>query len=312
MNLSISIQQFNHFTGHRASVFALANAEAPNCFFSADGNGWIVAWNINQPDLGSLVAQVPSNVFSICHIPAQQMLAVGSMQGALFFIDIAQNKVIEPPLQLGKSVFSIALSGNKLYAGTGNGQLWTLQLPDLKIRQVSSVSNSSIRSIHQHPTLPMLALGCSDNQIYILNTDDRKIVQQLTFHQNSVFSVRFSPDGQYLLSGSRDACLAVWQFNAMQQLQLLHSIPAHLFTINSITYSPNGELFATAARDKTIKIWQANNFALLKVIDNTKPHFSAHKNSVNSLLWLPYNNLLLSAGDDRNVFAWQIPLANIG
>lgn len=252
-----------------------------------------------------MVAQVPSNVFSICHLPAQQLLAVGSMHGALYFIDIAQNKVLEPALQLGKSVFSIALSGNNLYAGTGNGQLWLIQLPTLQAQQIP-ISSSSIRSIHQHPTLPLLALGCSDNYIYVLNTDERKVVQQLNFHQNSVFSVRFSPDGQYLLSGSRDAHLAIWQFNAVQQLQLLHSIPAHLFTINSISYSPNGELFATAARDKTIKIWQANNFGLLKVIDNTKPDFSAHKNSVNSLLWLPYNNLLLSAGDDRNIFAWQM------
>jgi len=305
---TISVEQVARFTGHRAAVFALAEAGQPQTFYSADGNGWVVAWNVQDPDEGRLLAQVPSNVFSMRYLAGFGLLALGSMSGALYFIDLAQNRVIDPPIQLDKAVFCLEQCGNTLFAGTGGGLLWAINLPQLSAQQVSPICNSSIRSAHLHPNLPLLALGCSNHEIYLFNTQTRQAVPQTAFHQNSVFSVRFTPNGQYLLSGSRDAFLAIWQLQTAQtpQLQLLHSIPAHLFTINSIACPPNTGWFATASRDKTIKIWHSDNYSLLKVIDQTKTGITAHKNSVNNLLWLPHNNLLLSAGDDRQIFAWQV------
>src|SRR5690606_5922586 len=111
-------------------------------------------------------------------------------------------------------------------------------------------------------------------------------------HGNSVFSLCLSPDGKYLLSGSRDAHLKVW--DAENKFYLLHTIPAHLFTVNHIAFHPDGKLFASAGRDKHIKIWDAQSFQLLKVIDKEK--FQGHVNSVNRLLWLKNSNYLVSAG----------------
>lgn len=308
MRNNISVEQVARFTGHRAAVFALAEAGHPQTFYSADGNGWVVAWNTQQPDEGRLLAQVPSNVFAMRYLTGFGLLALGSMSGALYFIDLAQNRVIDPPIQLDKAVFCLEQYGDTLFAGTGGGLLWAISLPQLRAQQVSTICSSSIRSAHQHPTLPLLALGCSNHTIYLFHTQTRQVVSQAVFHQNSVFSVKFTPNGQHLISGSRDAFLAIWQLPAHQtpQLQLLHSIPAHLFTINNITYPSNTGWFATASRDKTIKFWHSQNYTLQKVIDNTKAGITAHKNSVNNLLWLPHNNLLLSAGDDRQIFAWQV------
>lgn len=302
----LQVTQSGIFTGHRAAVFALAEAADLGCFYSADGNGWVVKWNTATPDLGQAIAQVPSNVFALQYLPQNNLLAVGSMQGALYFINLNQNRVLEPPLQWSKSVFCMQTQGSRLYVGTGIGELWVINLQTLQPHTFTTICQHSIRSMHLHPHLPLMALGCSNHQIYLLHTHTGKIVQELTYHQNSVFSVRFSPDGNYLLSGSRDAYLAVWQINPNGVVALLHTIPAHLFTINSLTFLPPGALFASAARDKTVKIWHATSFDLLKVIDSAKQEWQAHKNSVNSLLWLPHNNLLLSAGDDRQIFAWQI------
>ncbi len=302
-----SIKPYRQLSGHNASIFALARAEEPDCFYSADGNGWVVKWDLRQEDFGQAIAQVPSNVFSLRYLPSLQLLAVGSMQGILYFIDLDKNKVLEPPLQFEKSVYSIESHQNLLYIGTGTGQLIEIDPLTLTLQRTLSVCNQSIRSIHPHPTLPLLALGCSNHLIYLVNTETLDIIEELTYHQNSVFSVRFSPDGRYLLSGSRDAFMAVWEITAGQPTALIHTIPAHLFTINSITYLPPLRLFATASRDKTLKIWRSHNFELLKVIDNTKSdEWQAHKNSVNCLLWMPQEQLLVSGGDDRNLFVWQI------
>ena len=303
----LSIAQAHQLTGHTASIFALATAEEPFSFFSADGNGWVVKWDLRQKDFGQAIAQVPSNVFSLRFLPSLQLLAVGSMQGTLYFIDLDNNKVLEPALQFEKSVYCFETHQNLLYVGTGAGELMEIDPLALTVNRTIAVCNQSIRSIDQHPTLPLLALGCSNHSIYLVNLDTFQIIEELVYHKNSVFSVRFSPDGRYLLSGSRDAFLGVWEINAEQAAALLHTIPAHLFTINSITYLSPLRLFASASRDKSIKIWDADTFTLLKVIDNTKPdEWTSHKNSVNCLLWLPKAQLLVSGGDDRNLFVWQI------
>ena len=108
-----------------------------------------------------------------------------------------------------------------------------------------------------------------------------------------------------ILSGSRDAHLAAWQFSSLES-SLLHTIPAHNFTINSMSYHADWQLLATASRDKTIKLWDAQQLRLLKVLDPQKAEMEAHTHSVNTLLWLDYNDLLISAGDDRTIMAWQM------
>jgi WD40 repeat protein len=69
-------------------------------------------------------------------------------------------------------------------------------------------------------------------------------------HSLPITSLAFSPCGRYLLSGSRDAQLKVWDLSTFS---LKENIPAHLFAIYDIEYSPNENYFATASRDKSIK-----------------------------------------------------------
>jgi WD40 repeat protein len=121
-------------------------------------------------------------------------------------------------------------------------------------------------------------------------------------HQNSVFSLRYSPDFQFLFSGSRDARLKVWDVNA--SYQMVEEIVAHLYAINHIEFSPDGKHFVTCSMDKTIKVWDANALRLLKVIDRAR--HAGHATSINKLLWRKYKNQLVSASDDRSMSVWQI------
>jgi len=303
----LSIVQTHQLTGHTAAVFALSAAEEPSCFYSADGNGWVVKWDLREKDLGTAVAQAPSNVFSLKLLPNPRLLAVGTMQGTLYFIDYHQKTLLDSSIQTGKPVFCVETNQSVMYFGSGTGQLFETDIATLAISRQLQICLSSIRSIHIHPVLPVLALGCSDNLVYLVNLETFEISEVLSFHQSSVFSVRFSPDGRYLLCGSRDAYLSVWEMNPGKSSVLLHTIPAHLFTINSLTYLPPFSLFASASRDKTIKLWDAETFELLKVIDPLKSdNWNTHKNSVNCLLWLPDVQALVSGGDDRTLLVWQI------
>src|SRR5690606_37309009 len=118
----------------------------------------------------------------------------------------------------------------------------------------------------------------------------------------SVFTVRYSPDGRFLLTAGRDAHFRVW--DVKQDYQLVQDVAAHMYALNHIDFSPDGSMFATCSMDKSIKLWDAATFRLLKVIDRSR--HAGHGTSVNKLLWSSFENLLLSASDDRMISVWEI------
>lgn len=305
MARKIHIERVAHLTGHRGSIYALAPAPEPHCFFSGDGNGWIAKWDLHNTEVAKVIAQVPSNIFSLCLIPSKNLLAVGSMQGVLYFIDLAKNEVIAPTLQFPKAVFDLKIWGEYLYVAVGDGVLSAIPLHNLTTAKPLKISDKAIRSMSFHPTQPLVIVGSSDHLLHLIDLEQWKVVQTLPFHKNSVFAAVFSASGQQIVSGSRDAHLTAWQLEN-DRYQIAHTVPAHLFTVNALAFSPAHQFLASGSRDKTIKIWQPDSLQLLKVIDNFKPEMATHTHSVNALLWLPYQNLLISGSDDRSLIVWKI------
>ena len=147
-----------------------------------------------------------------------------------------------------------------------------------------------------------LAVGYSDNHIRIFALQDFELLHDIEAHKISVFTVQYSPDERYLVSGSRDAHLKVW--DVAKAYAQHESVVAHMFAINHMSYSPDSKHFVTCSMDKSIKVWDAGTFQLLKVID--KARHAGHGTSVNKVLWTNFNNLLLSASDDRSISVWNI------
>jgi WD40 repeat protein len=147
-----------------------------------------------------------------------------------------------------------------------------------------------------------MAIGASDHSIYFLDVETLELKNRIEkAHDNSVFSLQYSPDEKHLISGGRDAMMNVW--NLENDFAKISSQPAHFFTINSMAFHPDGHVFATGSRDKTIKIWDAENYQLIKVLELNRD--GGHLNSVNCLLWHPHQNTLISCSDDRTIILWN-------
>jgi WD40 repeat protein len=170
------------------------------------------------------------------------------------------------------------------------------------VRKNIRVSDKSVRCLAINPQTRELAVGYSDHQIRIFSLEDFQPKQTLTGHENSVFTLAYSPDYRYLLSGSRDAHLNVWEVSG--PYVLLQSIAAHMYAINHLAYTQDGKYFATCSMDKSIKIWDANTFRLLKVIDRAR--HAGHGTSVNRLFWPEDSYRLVSCSDDRTLSVWNI------
>lgn len=305
--MSIQVQKLTTLTGHRDSVYALAQGSQMAEIFSAGTDGFVAKWNLaeiaeNEQLNGSLVVRIPTSVYALCFIKEKNRLVIGQNYKGTHLIDLHDNKEITSSAITSSAIFDIQYDKEILFVACGDGTLSILNANDLSTIKHLRLSAKSARCLAINLLKNELAVGYSDNFIRILDLETLQVKYEIAAHVNSVFSLSYSPDNQYLLSGSRDAHLKVWRANEVYALH--ESIVAHLFTINHIVYSPSGEYFATCSKDKAIKIWSAHDFRLLKVID--KSRHAGHGTSVNKLLWTSYQNLLLSCSDDNTISVWQI------
>ncbi|ANB15839.1 Elongator subunit ELP2 [Sugiyamaella lignohabitans] len=81
----------------------------------------------------------------------------------------------------------------------------------------------------------------------------------LSLHNLTITRLRFSPNGKYLLSVSRDRQWGLWAKNESEQFELVASnSKGHTRIIWDCAWLPDSSGFITASRDKSIKIWKIN------------------------------------------------------
>lgn len=303
MSTLLQVRRIARLTGHEASVFAIGAGPDHRHFLSGAGDGWVVRWDLEDPEMGRLIAKVETQIFSLLYLPESRRVVVGNMNGGVHWVDLEQPDHTRNIAHHQKGVFDLLRAGDHVFSAGGGGLITRWSIEESRALESLQLSNQSLRSLDYCPHRGEIAVGASDNNIYFLDADTLALKRTLTgAHDNSVFTVKYTPDGRHLLSGGRDAHLRLWDLE--QGAAPLAAQPAHWFTLNHIAFAPDGRWFATASRDKTIKLWDASDFQLLKVLNTARD--GGHVNSVNRLFWSPYRNYLISGGDDRSMIVWEV------
>lgn len=301
MNKKVQLRKIGHLTGHKASVFAIAEGFGPHTVLTGSGDGWIVQWDLRQPGEGKLLAKVEGQIFAITVLREQRVIVAGSYAGRIHFIDLKNRDNLKIVDHHPKGVFAILEVGNHIFSAGGDGVL-TKWSDDFQPVESILLAKNSLRSIDYSKERNELVIGSSDGNIYFVNPDTLKMVGRiLEAHDNSVFTARYLANN-IILSGGRDAQMKVWQLG--EKVNCLSSQSAHWFTVNDIAIHQQKRIFVTASRDKTMRIWDADDYTLLKVINKEKNE--GHVNSVNKLFWSTYKDYLISVSDDRSVAIWDI------
>jgi WD40 repeat protein len=294
------LQRVSERSGHLAAIYDLRLAT--DGFYSAAADGYLVHWHQDDVDFGQVVAKVAGGKFLCMSVLDDGGLVAGALDGGLHWLYPGAEERNRHLAHHRLGIFSLLRLEDDLYATGGDGSLSRWSVEARSCRESLPLSPNSLRCIAHDPVRDRLAVGASDASIYLLDRKSMGLIERVSANVPSVFSLAFTPDGNRLISGGRDAQLMEWDVSG-KAMKHLRTIPAHLATINKLAIDPTGQYLATASRDKTIKLWKADDLSLLKVAEVVRDR--GHVNSVNTLLWKD-DHTLLTSGDDRRVLEWKV------
>lgn len=78
-----------------------------------------------------------------------------------------------------------------------------------------------------------------------------------------VNSVAISPDGKYIVSGSWDRSIGVWD---LKTGKMVRRLIGHKKMVTSVTISKDGKYIVSGSLDKTVKIWELEKGKLVQAL----------------------------------------------
>ena len=142
-----------------------------------------------------------------------------------------------------------------------------------------------------------IAVGFNSPKIVILDATTGIHTSVLSGCTGSVKSLAFSPDGMFLVSGSHDCTVNLWD---IQTGGIIKTLYGHTGGVSSVSISSDCTTIASGSHDMTIHLWNTWTWECHCVIHG-------HNSIIKSVTFSPKNSqLLISVSTDFIVWQWDI------
>lgn len=115
-------------------------------------------------------------------------------------------------------------------------------------------------------------------------------------HKRTVWCAAFSPDGEWLATGSSDRTIKLWHAASGR---LAATLRGHASFVHALAFSPDGRQLASGSRDFTVKLWATDFWREIATL-------AGHTDAVRALAFSPDGQFLASAGEDRTLRWWRL------
>ncbi|KAK9368441.1 WD40-repeat-containing domain protein [Lipomyces kononenkoae] len=213
------------FSGHEQDIYSLDFARNGRHIASGSGDRTVRVWDMETGQC-VLTLSIEDGVTTVAFSPDGRFVAAGSLDKSVRVWDATSGFLVErleAPDGHKDSVYSVAFApnGKDLVSGSLDKtiKLWELQ----SARGLSGSHKGGV------------------------------CVKTFTGHKDFVLSVALTPDGQWVLSGSKDRGVQFWDPRTAQAQLMLQG---HRNSVISVAPSPANKLFATGSGDCRARIWR--------------------------------------------------------
>lgn len=224
-------------------------------FFASGGNDrFVQLWNMD----GLRVATFPEQrafVFAVGFSSDSKTLAIGSGDGLISLWDWTNGAKLGERQLSNNAVYDLSFrpDGKMLAAANLQGGLFVLDASTTSLTLLCRGFGmpASILSVAYSPVADLLAFGNDAGEVVLVDPLACIIKARLQGHEDNVNAVAFSPDGQLLVSGSRDQSIMVW--DVLQETKIVQLRQDS--SVETVAFAPRGFLIASGEADGDITLW---------------------------------------------------------
>ncbi|XP_014666456.1 PREDICTED: striatin-3-like isoform X2 [Priapulus caudatus] len=213
-------------TGHTGAVWGLSVHSSNNRLLSCASDGTVRLWQpyTKEPLLKTFTSEnglIPTSIDFVRSDPIQMVAAYSDCDAVIYDLETSQPVI-------------------------------HLESKDLSEPGVLS----TIHQVVSHPTLPITVTAHEDRHIRFFDNNTGKMVHTMVAHLDAVTSLAIDPNGLYLLSGSHDCSIRLWNLDSKTCVQEITSHRKKFDeSIYDVAFHPSRPYIASAGADALAKVF---------------------------------------------------------
>uniref|UniRef100_A0A8C7VG25 Striatin N-terminal domain-containing protein n=1 Tax=Oncorhynchus mykiss TaxID=8022 RepID=A0A8C7VG25_ONCMY len=278
-NASVDVEPMHTFRAHQGAVLCVVMSSTGEQCFSGGLDGTIQSWNTPNPNLDPYDSYEPSvlrgalcghtdSVWGLVYSGVYQRLLSCSGDGTVRLWDASDTKpalVTFRSKEFGvpSSVDVVSSDPAHMVTSFTSGQIGLFNMETqqlvLSLESLSLLSPGTpcqINKVLSHPTLPITITAEEDKHIKFYDNNTGKLVHSMVAHLDAVTSLAVDPNGLYLMSGSHDCSIRLWNLETKTCVQ---EFTAHRKkndeSIHDVAFHPSKAYIASAGADALAKVF---------------------------------------------------------
>ncbi|XP_026966809.1 striatin-3 isoform X3 [Sagmatias obliquidens] len=277
---SLDVEPIYTFRAHIGPVLSLAISSNGEQCFSGGIDATIQWWNMPSPNVDPYDTYEP-NVLAgtlVAHTDAVWGLAYSGIKNQLLSCSADGTVRLWNPQE--KLPCICTYNGDKEHGiptsvdfigcdpahmvtsfNTGSTVIYDLETSQSLVMLSSQIdsglqSSNHINRVVSHPTLPVTITAHEDRHIKFFDNKTGKMIHSMVAHLDAVTSLAVDPNGIYLMSGSHDCSIRLWNLDSKTCVQ---EITAHRKkldeSIYDVAFHPSKAYIASAGADALAKVF---------------------------------------------------------
>lgn len=181
-------------------------------------------------------------------------------------------------------------------SGDMNGEVFLLDLSNKEHKRFFNSEGYAINQIVTSSDNSQIFIAADDNLIKVWNSKDLSFIYQLAGHEERIFTIALSENGERLASSGADVVIKIWDLKEKKEK---FSLEGHDDDVKCLVFLPNNKTVVSGSSDNSIKVWNTVKGTLKSTIEG-------HTGSVNCLALNIKKGLLISGSKDQTLREWKL------